>query len=277
MSNPSRQPEPHVHRLADAPWSEAAAYLRDHTDQAVAVVPVGAVEAHGMHAPLGTDIFIAETIANRLAVAVDGVVAPAIPFGCLDLGYGFDAPAGSISVDSQTLIGLCTDVGSELGRHGFDPVVFVNGHGPNTSPLAIAAFNIRRRAGVQVGVIDWWTAARDAVVDIKGFGYGNHADEIETSVLLATNGAALVDLDAAVANSPTLEGLTDDEKVVYLKKLTFTHTFDQRWVGDSNNMGNPRAATRDKGDRIIAETVALGIQLVAALRQQTKNQPREEQ
>lgn len=265
MSTPDRRPQ---RRLATKSWQDVADYREEAGERACAVVPVGAVEAHGVHAPLATDTYIAERIAGDLAERVGALVCPAVPFGTLHVGYEFDHPPGSISLRPETLVALCGDVGRELGRHGLDPVVFVNGHGPNGHPLALAAAEIHHGSGIRAGVLDWWTGGREEITEIKGFAYANHADEIETSLVLASAGAEHVDLSRAVANSTTLDDLTDAERRVYHAKLTFTHTFDERWVGSSGNMGDPRGATAEKGERIVGATVDLGTALVEALRQQ---------
>lgn len=252
----------------DRSWDEVAAYLGERGDQACAVVPVGAIEAHGRHAPLGTDNAIAGGVAARLAEQVDALVAPGIPFGPLHTDYELDYFPGSLTIQPETLVALAGDVGRALGSQGFDPVVFVNAHGPNTHALALAAPAIHAASGAQVGVLEWWAAAREEIVAIKGFAYGNHADEIETSLLLAADPAARVDLSRAVRNDPRLGELSEAERAVYLAKTPFTHRFDERWVGTSGNMGDPAAATADKGERIVAATVALGVQLIQALREQ---------
>jgi len=235
-----------------------------------AIVPIGAIEAHGAHAPLGADNFIAEAVAEQFALACDGVLCPTIPAGVLNVGYEFDHMPGSISMTARTLLDFISGYGSELGRNGFDPIVFVNAHGPNSHPLAIAAFEIHRSTGAQVGVLEWWSAARDVIEQIKGFAYANHGDQIETSLMLASAGADAVDLDRAEVKEVRLEALDEAERSVYLRKLTFTHRFDQRWVGETGNMGDPTRATAEAGQRIIAATVDVGLELVEALRSQAE-------
>jgi creatinine amidohydrolase len=246
-------------------WKAVEGYLAEAGDRSVAFVPVGAVEAHGEHAPLGTDHFIAGEIARRLAERANGLVFPRLPLGVLDVGYVFDHLAGSVGVRAETLIAVATDVGTQLARGGFRRVVFVNGHGPNAAPLTLATFNVHRETQAQAAVVDWWTTAGDVITAIKGFNYGNHADRIETSIVLATPQADLVDLTKAVANSPRLEGVDAQEREIYLKKIPYTHKFDERWVGRSGNMGDPSLATAEDGERIVAQAVATGLQVLDVL------------
>jgi creatinine amidohydrolase len=255
----------HGHQLDGLSWKAVEEYLTDAGPRAVALIPVGAVEAHGEHAPLGTDNFIAKEIADRTAEQVNGMVFPMLPLGVLDVGYVFDYLPGSVGVRADTLTAVATDVGCALARGGFRRVVFVNGHGPNGAPLTLAAFNVHRETAAETAVVDWWSTAGEIITEIKGFNYGNHADRIETSLLLTTSGAGLVDLTRAVTNSETLDEVDPQEKQIYLKKIPYTHRFDERWVGTSGNMGNPSLATPEDGERILAQAVTTAVQVLDVL------------
>jgi creatinine amidohydrolase len=253
------------------PWNKAAeAIERTHT----AIVPVGAIEPHGRHAPLGTDTFIAHEIAERLAEIADAVVFPPLPLGVMNLGYDFRSLPGTISLDANVLIALYTNIGTELARSGVRRIVFVNGHGPNAAVLGIASYQIREKAPVEVGVLEWWTTSDDVVKEIKGFSFGTHGDEIETSIVMATAEACCVHLEEATINSPTLEDISPMEKALYRAKVPFTRTWDARWIGTSGNMGDPTKATRDKGDRIIDRAVEVGVQLLGVLSEQLDHRAR---
>ena len=237
----------------------------------IAVVPVGAIEPHGRHAPMGSDTFIALEIAERLADACGGLVFPPVPFGNINLGYDFRYMPGTISLDSKLLIDLHRNIGTELARSGFRRVVFVNGHAPNTSILNIAAFEIRDQASIEVGILEWWTSAPAVIEDIKGFNFASHGDEIETSLIMATGGRDYVDLSRADINSRTLADITPEELSLYKAKVPFTRTLDKRWIGRSGNMGDPTRATSAHGDRIIQRTIEVGLELLTVLAQQLEH------
>jgi creatinine amidohydrolase len=237
----------------------------------VIIIPVGAIEPHGWHAPIGSDTFIALEIADRLSAASGGIVFPPIPLGCINLGYDFRYMPGSISLDSKILIDLYTNIGTELARTGFMRTVFVNAHAPNTSILNIAAYNIRERSGAEVGILEWWTCAPDVIEGIKGFNFASHGDEIETSIIMTTDAKSHVHLDLAEINSPTLERLSAEELSLYKAKVPFTRTLDERWIGCSGSMGDPTRATASGGDRIIDRTVEVGLELLTVLKKQHEN------
>jgi creatinine amidohydrolase/Fe(II)-dependent formamide hydrolase-like protein len=179
---------------------------------------------------------------------------------------------GSISLDPSLLIDVYTNIGTELARLGCRRLVFVNGHSGNTPVLQIAAFRVSERARIQVGILEWWSAAAGEIESIKGHTWGTHADEIETSILLATENGDLVHLAEAEANSSTLEEVTDGERSLYQRKITFTRRLDQRWVGRSANMGDPSKAQQEHGERIIGACVTVGLQLLEALEEQHRQE-----
>ena len=255
-------------RLDYLPWNRAAEEI---ARSGICFIPAGAVEPHGHHAPLGTDSFIALEIAERLAEASGGLVFPPLPLGIMNVTYDFRSLPGTISLEPKVLLDVYTNVGTELARSGFTRLVFVNGHGPNTSVLAIASYQIRERYPVEVGIIEWWATSGRVIEEIKGFSFGTHGDEIETSLVMASEeGGRHVDLAEAVVNSTTLEALSPAESALYRAKIPFTRTWDERWIGTSGNMGDPTRATAEKGDRIIAGAVQVGLQLLEVLAEQQR-------
>lgn len=136
--------------------------------------------------------------------------------------------------------------------------------------ISIAAYEMRERAAVEAGVLEWGIGALAEIEDIKGFNFASHGDKIETSLVLASEARQYVDLDAAVINSRTLEGITPRELSVYKAKVPFTRTLDERWVGRSGIMGDPTRATAAHGDRIIRRTVDMGLELLEVLVQQLR-------
>ena len=94
------------------------------------ILPVGAVEEHGAHLPLGLDIFAAEAYAEAAATLLEEkgytvVMAPTIPYGVAR--QAFDFP-GSLTLEPDTLRSLVTDIGRSLSKHGLRRQVILNGH-----------------------------------------------------------------------------------------------------------------------------------------------------
>jgi len=94
----------------------------------VGLWPVGAVEPHGPHAPLGTDTLIAQGICERAAARIDEppcVLLPAFGFGVTRYGAGFP---GALGISEATLAGVLRDLAAAAREHGFRRLVIVNCH-----------------------------------------------------------------------------------------------------------------------------------------------------
>ena len=118
-------------------WPEMKAAIgRD--PQPVVAIPIGAVEDHGPHLPIDTDLRIVDEICERVAErAADRVVLlPAIPHGYDP--HHMDFP-GAITIGWDTFVRYCTDVGRSLAHHGFRRMLFLNGHGSNQNLVETAA------------------------------------------------------------------------------------------------------------------------------------------
>ena len=96
---------------------------------AVLLLPVGAVEPHGPHAPLGTDTLISVGMCDRAAAALAGevrvAVLPPLHYGVTRYSRGFP---GAISISERTLHALVADVVASLRGQGFRRFVIVNNH-----------------------------------------------------------------------------------------------------------------------------------------------------
>src|ERR1700732_5006776 len=115
--------EVHMNRMS---WQE----YRERVTQSKAPVflPVGALEQHGPHLPLGTDALLAAAVARTVAERVDGIVAPPINYGYKSqpkCGGGQHFP-GTTSLDGGTLSAMTCDILAELGRHGVRNVAVVS-------------------------------------------------------------------------------------------------------------------------------------------------------
>lgn len=123
-------------------WPEVEALDRE---RAVPLLPTGAVEAHGPHLPLHTDVIIAEAMVEAGAelLAAEGfepVVMPAISYTAAGFASAFP---GTISPTPGAVRGAIVGIGRSLGRHGFPRLVVANAH---LDPLHLASI----RAAIDV-------------------------------------------------------------------------------------------------------------------------------
>src|SRR5262245_55735910 len=134
-----------IHELASLTWEEVRDLDRSRT---VALLPVGALEAHGPHLPLATDVVIAEGMARAGAVEIErlglhALVLPPLPLTPAPFGAGF---AGTLSVAPATLVALALDLARELTRHGFAALAIANAHLDPAHRAALARVVARARA-----------------------------------------------------------------------------------------------------------------------------------
>ena len=113
--------------LAEMAWEEVRDLDRART---VAILPVGAIEAHGPHLPLATDVVIAEAMARAGAARIEArgmtaVTLPPLAYTAAPFGAGF---AGTISIAPATVTALVLDLARELTRHGFAALALANAH-----------------------------------------------------------------------------------------------------------------------------------------------------
>ncbi len=164
----------------------------DSSPSPIAVIPIGSVERHGDHLPLGTDTIVAAWVAERVAEELGAHLYPPIWYGS---SRGLSGFRGTIDVDEQALGSYVEAVLREIARSGYRLCLVVNGHGGNTSVLRVVARRVAFTTGMAVAVVDWW---RDVAQEVRKelFQSPGHAGEDETSAVLCIN-EDLVEMDAA--------------------------------------------------------------------------------
>jgi creatinine amidohydrolase len=178
--------EPDVPRLERLTWREAEALLRPET---IVLVPVGAIEAHGPHLPLDSDVIIAVATADRAARLLmargdASVVVPPLSFGVSYVGACFP---GTTPVPATVVRDQVVSVVGELARWGPRRFAIVNAH---LEPAHVAALREAVAAsedlpGVRVAFADQ-REERWALRLSEEFRRGaRHAGSYETSIVLA--------------------------------------------------------------------------------------------
>lgn len=92
------------------------------------VVPMGCLEMHGEHLPVGTDTFESTYVCREAAKIEPVCVFPAIPFGNVPF---LTKSKGAIRLTVELMQRLLTEVCAEIARNGFKKILLVNGHGGN--------------------------------------------------------------------------------------------------------------------------------------------------
>ena len=225
---------------------EVEAFLKTHH---TVIVPTGATEQHGPHAPLLTDVLIPNEIARRIAPTIGAVVAPAINYA---LSYPHVGFTGLVHIRIPTFMALIEDLCVAFATSGFKRIVFLNGHYDNTYAIAYACANAADKIGKDVKAfpVNYWDALTAAEIDeFSGLKNGLHANLAETSAVMAID-PKLVDLERANAEFPPFPKYTIPIGPVHTA-FFFTAPGSVYWATKSGTWGDARNSSAEAGERYL--------------------------
>jgi creatinine amidohydrolase len=230
--------------IRDLTYEHVEAHLHSHP---VVVLPIGGgSKEHGPHLPLGTDQWLAEALAERLARTSPVLVLPT-------LAYAFypafvDWP-GSISIGSRTFMDVVGDIVRSMQRHGARRFLLLDTGVSTHPPLKTLSSELHEELGVLVAVSDITRLGRAAVERVEEQPRGGHADELETSYMLVLR-PDLVHMERAPKEwRGVIEGAIADDggvKVHVGGKMTTAHGIN----------GDATLANADKGEVVLAAMAA---------------------
>ncbi|TCO46518.1 creatininase family protein [Actinocrispum wychmicini] len=219
----------------------------------VLLLPVGAIEPHGPHAPLGTDPLISAGVCERVAQRLKdhptlrALVLPPLPYGVTRYAGAFP---GAVHVSEETLYAIVTDVCTSLINQGFVDIIVVNNH---FEPEHVATLR-RATNAVNVGYLDL-VRRKNAARLTEEFQTGScHAGQYETSLVLADR-PDLVDQDQMAALAP----VTVDMPAAMAAGRT---DFVAMGMPDAY-CGSPAAATAEEGRRTFDTLTDMVLELMA--------------
>jgi creatinine amidohydrolase len=230
--------------LEDLAWPEAAARL---AAGAVVVVPIGAAaKEHGPHLPLKTDYLLARELGRRVADALPVLVAPVVSFGYYPAFAGYP---GSQHLRSETFMALLTDVLGGFIRQGARRLAVINTGVSTEAPLRVVVRDLYAAHGVRVLTADLASLGR-AVAPRLRQRLGGHADELETSLVLAIEPES-VRMDRA---EPDYGHAREAPRTVYYQPVVFDPdpASGPDW-SRTGARGDPSLASRETGEAALAE------------------------
>jgi len=226
-------------RLAELPWNAVAVLLRQDP---VIVLPIGGgVKEHGHHLPLGTDMFVVDALAERVLQGAAVLLLPTLNYGYFP---AFVDWPGSVSVAAETFKRFAADIIRSYARHGARKFLILDGGVSTHFPLTILSYDLHNELGIEVAVTDIRGLGAETSREVCASAKGGHADEGETSCLLAIR-PELVDMTAARSESGTSPYACAGPGGV--PRITLK----TRMGGTYGVNGDPAAATADKGARIL--------------------------
>ncbi|MEJ8767293.1 creatininase family protein [Oceanobacillus sp. HCA-5259] len=220
----------------------------------VAVLPIGAVEAHGPHLPLGTDNLLARRLSEKLAELIDAFILPTLPYGQV---WSLKNFPGSINVSNNSLISLIYDIGESLYRQGFKIFVMVNGHLGNAVAMKEAARKLYDSFPELKVVYLFYPGTGKIVEEIRespaSHGTYFHACEIETSYMLYL-APEFVHMEKAIDGKSNIQ-LSADVTPTPWEEIT-----------DSAVLGDATLATSEKGEKVIQVALENMVKLIEEMK-----------
>lgn len=232
-------------------WQDFEEYVETQ-DHPTVIVPIGSTEQHGPHLPLGVDGYQAKDMAEEIARRTGVLAAPPIWYGDADHHMAFP---GTISLSSQTVIDVLTDVYESLVAHGVENIITVNGHRMANNPAIGMASDQTKEKHPETFF---------ATIDLVYFGVriyremresdpesGFHGGEFETSFIMHKH-PDLVKEDEFVEESGGGWTRFTSNDYVNLDDKVLTASSRHDWPEDAlGHQGDPTKASAEKGEELV--------------------------
>lgn len=230
--------------LAENNWK----FVKDE-NFTVAVLPWGATEAHNYHLPYGTDNTLGEKISIEAARKAWNknarpVVLPTIPFG---VNTGQRDVKLCVNMSPSTQYSVLKDIVQVLNFQKIRKLVIINAHGGNNFKQFIRELSLEFPK-VFVCAINWWKVTNaNPYFDEPG----DHAGELETSVMMFLTPELVLNLEGAG------NGSAKTFKITGLKEGWVSAQREWTKVTNDTGVGNPEKATAEKGKLFFRDTTDL--------------------
>lgn len=244
-------------------------------DGAIAVLPMGAIEAHGPHLPLYTDSCIADQISKRLLEAVrngaEDTPADLRIFVLPTISVGFSLEhtsfPGTLTMEAENVIGQILAVGRCVHKAGVHKLLFFNCHGGNPPLIEVAALRLRQECGmlcVKVNVLQLPTgenANSDSEADSHECRFGIHGGEVETSLMLHLR-PDLVRMQHAVDFQSRDAEAVKRGSTVSAEATVARYAWMSEDLNHNGVCGNAMRATAEKGARVVKAYLSTLMQVI---------------
>lgn len=242
-------PLPHSRYWSDLTTEQFAALDRERL---IAVLPIGAVEQHGPHLPISTDLatldgIVAATVA-RLPPELPVLFLPSVAYGKSNEHARYP---GTVTLSLPTLAALWTEIADSVVRAGVRKFVFFNGHGGQMNAMDIVTRDLRERHGILVVATSWFTLGLPpGLFDDHELRHGIHGGDLETSVMLA-----LAPQHVRMERAQRFGSLTEELAAEGHRLLSITRSGKIGWQTQDLNplgaCGDASRASADKGRAVI--------------------------
>jgi len=230
-------------------------------ERTIAVLPTAAIEQHGPHLPVGTDMYIAQGMLDELCrQCPDDVDIRILPVQSIGKSNEHIHACGTLSLTAQTALAAWIDIGHSIARAGLRKVVIVNSHGGNLSTIDILVRELRVRFEMFAVKCQWGSFGYpDGLFSEQEKIYGIHGGDFETSLMLAFQ-PHTVDMTSA----------RDFRSSAETAAIAPTGSISYGWVasdlGPDGVVGEAHLATAEKGRAVCSHQVAGFVDLLRKVR-----------
>lgn len=222
------------------------------TDRAIAVLPAGATEQHGPHLPLSVDSDLVLAVLEASFPAIDpGLDVLVLPMQPIGRSIEHEDFPGTLSLSTETLVRLWTDIGRGVAGAGIRKLVIFNGHGGNVSTMDIVARDLRVAHNMLTAHTSWYALAEaGGVLDAQELIHGIHGGALETSAMLAIHEDA-VRKEKLAAFPSAGEGWSQRNRFVGVGGKPVKLGWMMRDLNPDGAAGNAAAADAEIGRKLI--------------------------
>jgi len=239
-------------------------FARAVRETGVCILPMGVLEKHGEHCPLGTDYLIAHDVATLAAEVEPAVVFPQFYFGQINEARCYP---GTVAIRLALLAELVEATLDEIGRNGFRKIIIYSWHGGNPNLVGqllkqhlwqekpYTLYSVHRIASFET------PERREERMKLLESGRGGHGGEYETSILLAQH-PEMVKMET-IPDEPS-------ESLARLKHLRGMAT-PMNWYSmyPEHYSGDARPSTAEKGKRFMQLVVETLVEYIRAVKADT--------
>lgn len=226
------------------------------------IIPIGVMEKHGPHLPLGTDLYLSREYALRAVKQEYAVVFPWYYFS--QINEARHQP-GTISYSPELIWKMLQETLDELNRNGFEKIIIVNGHGGNNAFLNY--FGMAQLSEPRNYSLFWFRPEANPEIEKKAVEltqtdtYDAHAGNSETSEMAAAQPALTITERAAQQSGKDLERM---------KELKYIYTGIWWYASYPNHYGGDGSKSNAQaGELLIGETVKQLVEMIKMVKTDT--------
>ena len=211
-------------------------------ESALVVLPVGAIEQHGPHLPVGVDSLIGQARLDRalplLPAETNVWIAPAIQIGKSNEHTGYP---GTLIVSKTVLRRQLLAIAGQLKEWGFNNIAVLNTHGGNRQVLNYTMREVEDELGLTVHALRY---SSGMTLDPQEAAFGFHAGEVETAIMLEIMDKGTIDMSRARCEFPAR---LEDPGTLRPESAPAIYSWISADVSESGIMGDATAATPERG------------------------------